>query len=332
MLSSKTEKKPAFKYLSDSERSEIQILNDKGYGVREISRSLGRSPNTISQELQRVPSGYKAALAKQYARTKLKNRRLQWRKINKCKELREYIIAGLKDGWSPDVIAGRMKKERKPWYASKSNIYAWLETARGEPYKKYLYGERPGRRCKKSGKQGQLLNTTSINERPTVINDRERAGDWESDLIVSARGTPGGISTTSERLSRFLVAEKVPDLTAESKQKTLVSLTQEFLVQSITFDRGHENAKHHELTIPSYFCNAYHSWEKGGVENQNKGMRRYLPKKTDLSSVTEEYLQSIVMIINNTPRKILGYATAMERAVELGVIKSKLSTGCPNTG
>lgn len=335
MLSSEIEKKSAFTYLSDSDRSEIQILKEKGYSIRAIAQVLGRSPNTISRELKRVPSGYKATTAKIYARTKLKDRRLQWCKIEKYPELKKYIIKGLKAGWSPDVISGRMKDEGQPFYSSRMAIYAWLETARGEKYKKYLYKERPGRRCKKSMTQGKLMNTVSITERPEIVSDRVRAGDWESDNVVSRRGTQGGVSTSIDRTSRFIVATKVNNLTSEEKQKTLLSLTEEFLVNSITFDRGHENARHYELEVPTYFCDPYSSWQKGSVENGNKCLRRYLPKKTDLSSVSEEELQIVVSIINDMPRKILGYKTAREVAEKIGLFKKKseeLSTGCPNTG
>lgn len=332
MLSSKIEKKSAFTYLSGSERSEIEILQRKGYSMRSIATTLGRSPNTISRELKRVPSGYRASLAKQYVRTSLKNRRLQWSKIEKYPALKKYIVTSLKKGWSPDTIAGRMNLDQEPWSVSKISIYTWLETSRGEKYKKYLYGERPGRRCKKSGKQGQISNLVSITERSEIVSDRTRAGDWESDNVVSKRGTQGGVSTHIDRRSRFFVATKVYDLGSEEKQKTLLSLTEEFLVNSITFDRGHENARHYELEVPTYFCDPYSSWQKGSVENGNKCLRRYLPKKTDLSSVTEEELQIVVSIINDMPRKILGYKTAREVATEVGLFKSELSTRCPNTG
>jgi len=333
MLPSKINGK--YTYLSDSDRSEIEILHEKGYTNRAIARTLGRSPNTIGLELGRVPSGYKAKLAKQYARTELKNRRFQWCKIEKYPELKSYIIQSLKEGWNPDEIAGRMKEQKKPFYSSKSSIYDWLETSRGEKYKKYLYGERPGRRCKKSGKQGQLSHVVSITERPETINSRNDASHWESDNVVSARGTSGGVSTHVERKSRYFVVQKVSDLGSKEKQRTLQSLTEEFLVGSITFDRGHENALHHELGVATYFCDPYSSWQKGSVENGNKCLRRYFPKKTDFNLVSTEELQAVVSIINNKPRKILGYRTALEVATELGIIKKsskELSTECPSTG
>jgi IS30 family transposase len=310
-----------FMYLSDGERSEIEILKNKKYSIRKIAKVLGRSPNTISLELRRMPSGYKAKTAKIYARTQLKRRRFQWSKIESISELKMYVIEGLRKRWNPDEIAGRMKKEKKSWYASKSAIYEWLDTVRGERYKKYLYGYRPGRRHKKKdGLHGQISHMTSITKRSVSVEHRERYGHWESDCIVSKRGTKGGLSTHIERKSRLLVAEKVIDLSSLEKQKTLTSLTQEFFVKSITFDRGHENAKHYELGIPTYFCNAYSSYEKGSVENANKMIRTFFPKKTDFTLISQEEINRIVSIINNKPRKILNYRTSLEVAGDARVI------------
>lgn len=310
--------KKRFLYLSESERSEIEILHRKGYGVRAIARVLERSPNTISYELARVPSGYKATHAKIYARTARKNRRFQWSKIEEYPDLKKYIIECLHKHWNPDEISGRMRKEKRPWYVSKSTIYQWLETVRGERYKKYLYAYRPGRRHKKKeGVQGQILHMVPIESRK---NNRTRYGHFESDLVVSGRSGTGGLSTSLERKSRYFSASKVKDLSSQEKQKTLTQLVQECSVKSIAFDRGHENALHHELGIPTYFCNPYHSWEKGGVENANKMIRTFFPKKTDFSSVTQEEIDRIVSIINNKPRKVLKYMTATEVAVRAGVI------------
>jgi transposase, IS30 family len=320
-------KQQTFIYLSDSERSEIEILRLKGYSMRSIAKVLGRSPNTISYELGRctdVP--YQASLGKQYVRTNLKNRRFQWSKIESNTELKQYIIDGLQKYWNPDEIAGRMRKEKKPWYVSKATIYAWLDTVRGEPYRRYLYQERLGRRHhRKRGLHGQISDMTSILERPKIVERRRQPGHWESDLVVSGRNGTEAASVHQERISRLYVAQKVMNRSAEEKQKTLVRLTQEFSVASITFDRGHENAKHHELGIPTYFCQAYHSCEKGSVENANKCLRRFLPKRTDFSTVSDENLQHIVSIINNKPRKILQYRTALEVAQELNIIRNPQS-------
>jgi IS30 family transposase len=312
-----------FSYLSDNERSEIGILKAKGYSIRGIATVLGRSPNTVSYELKRMPSGYKSSVAKIYASTALKNRRTQWSKIESLPELKAYIILGLKKHWNPDEISGRIKRDKLPWYVSKSAIYMWLETVRGERYKKYLYACRPGRRHKKKNKlQGQIREMTPIEQRPLGATNRTRYGHWESDLVVSRRTGSGGLSTNIERKSRYLVAQKVSNLSSSEKQKTLVRLVQDTLVKSFTFDRGHENAKHYELMVSTYFCNPYSSQEKGGIENANKMIRRYFPKKTDFASVSQKEIDDIVFIINNKPRKILGYRTASEVAVLGKVINS----------
>jgi len=315
--------KKRFSYLSESERSEIGILKEKGYSIRAIASVLGRSPTTVSYELKRMPTGYRASVAKIYASTALKHRRAQWSKIESTPTLKNYVIEKLKQHWNPDEIAGRMRKDTCPWYISKSAIYTWLESVRGERYKKYLYAYRPGRRHKKKGGiSGQLLYMTPIELRPLSATNRTRYGHWESDLVVSGRSGSGGLSTSQERKSRYLVAQKVCDLSSDEKQKTLVPLIQEYKVSSITFDRGHENAKHYALLVSSYFCNVYSSFEKGGVENANKMIRRYFPKKTDFSLITQEEINRIVFIINNKPRKILNYETATEVAVRGKVINS----------
>ena len=137
--------------IKKAERNEIFILLNKKYSIRNIGKALGRSPNTISYEIKNNSTNgkYDPRKAENKARVSLRDRRFQWRKINENKELRKYIVAGLKDHWNPDEISGRMKKDKCPWYVSKSTIYLWLETVRGERYKKYLYGCRLGRRHKR---------------------------------------------------------------------------------------------------------------------------------------------------------------------------------------
>jgi IS30 family transposase len=306
-----------FSYLSDAERSEIEILRNKGHSMRNIGTVLGRSPNTVSYELKRCPSGYRAVLGKQYARTALKNRRFQWRKLNHHKELRAYVVNGLQKGWNPHEIAGRIKYEKKDFRISAMSIYDWIQNdIRGERYKKYLYMFRfSRRRHRKRGNHGRIQHMVSIHDRRGV-----GAGTWETDLVVSSRSGVGALSTSNELISRYLVAEYVPDRTAFSKQKTLHRLEREFLVKSITFDRGHENARHHECSSKTYFCDPYSSYQRGANENQNKLLRRWFPKGTDFSKVSVEKIRSVVTLINEKPRKVLGYMTATEVAVGLGLL------------
>jgi len=199
------------------------------------------------------------------------------------------------------------------------SIYNWIQSdVRGERYKKYLYMYRFKRkRSKKRGLQGRIQHMVSIHERLQVST-----GSWETDLVVSSRSGSGALSTSNELVSKYLVVDYVPDQTAFSKQKTLERLTREFYVKDITFDRGHENATHYQLNIPTYFCDAYASHQRGANENQSKLLRRWFPKGTDFSRVPREKIQDVVRQINNKPRKSLGYRTATEVATELGIINS----------
>ena len=319
---SKKEKK--FKYLSDAERSEIEILTNKGYSTRKIAESLERSHNTIAYELRRCTKGnYKALRAKQYARTKLKNRRFQYRKLNKNKELRKYVVQGLKKSWNPHEISGRLKYEKSDMNISAVSIYDWiLNDIRGMKYKKTLYMFRKRRRShKKRGLHGRIQHMVSIHSRPKIIERRKQVGHFETDFVVSSRSGSGALSTSNERVSRYLVVDYVPNTKASSKQKTLQRLEKEFNVKSITFDRGHENATHYKLNTKTYFCDPYSSYQRGANENQNKMLRRWFPKGTDFSKVTQERIQEVVNIINEKPRKVLDYMTATEVAKKLGVIR-----------
>jgi len=257
-------------------------------------------------------------------RISLKNRRFQWRKLNQYTKLQEYVVQGLKSGWNPHEIAGRLKYEEKGRSVSSVTIYKWICTdVRAERYKRYLYMFRFKRkRHKKLGLHGRIQHMTSIHDRKKVGVDT-----WETDLVVSNRGGNGALSTSNERISRYLVADYVPDQTALSKQKTLHRLGKEFLVKSITFDRGHENSRHYECISKTYFCDAYSSWQRGANENQNKSLRRYFPKGTDFSRVSPVRIQAMVKRINEKPRKVLGFRTATEVARELGIINSVLIEG-----
>lgn len=300
-----------FTYLSKHERNEIEILHTKGYGVRTIAKVLGRSPNTISYELRRCPSGYRADYAHIYARTKLRNRRFQWRKINQNSELREYVVQSLEKGWNPHEIAGRMKMEKLRFSISATSIYNWiLNDVRGLQYKKYLYMFRNKRRShKKRGLHGRIQHMVSIHDRPCIKN---KAQHWETDLVVSNRSGVGALSTSNEKVSRYLVVDYVPDRTALAKQKTLERLTKEFQVRSITFDRGHENATHYKINTKTYFCDPYSSYQRGANENQNKLLRRWFPRGTDFSKVSPSRLAQVVKKINYYRLKTGSFVCTLE--------------------
>lgn len=311
--------------LTRAERFEISILIERMYSLRAIARALGRSPNTISYETQRNSTNgtYDPQKADAKARAKKKYRRLNWMKIEENGALKAYVVAGLKQHWNPDEIAGRMKTDHEPFYASKTAIYEWLRTARGEKYCKYLYTKRKHVK-KRVPKVTRVLipNRVDITERPAGANDRTRYGHGEADSIVGKKGTPGGLKVAYERKSRLVMAKKVTSMRPKEHAEALAHITRGICMKTMTYDNGIENRDHEKLGIPSFFAHPYSSWEKGGVENANKMIRRYLPKGTDFREVTKQEVDRIVSIINRKPRKILGYRSALEVALEAGIINS----------
>ena len=312
--------------LSKTERLEIEILRNKGYSMRKIAEVLERSPNTISYEIKKnsVDNEYKAIKANKKAHLVKRMSKFQWTKINKNKKLRKYIVKKLKQGWNPDEIAGRMKAEKKDFYASKTAIYDWLRTNRGQRYCIYLHSQRFNKkRRKKKTKRVMIPDRVSIYYRFKGADTRNRYGHWEEDTIVSGKKGSGALSVMIERRSRYVYIRKLKTMSPQEHLLCVKGIIMENIhkLHSITFDNGIENRYHMQLNIPTFFCEPYSSWQKGSVENVNKMIRKYIPKGSDISQYSEEYIQWIEEKINEKPRKILGYRSAREVAILGGVIR-----------
>ena len=195
------------KKIKKAERDEIFILLEKGYSIRSIGRALGRSPNSVSYEIKNNSTNgkYDPDKAEKKARVSLRNRRFQWRKINKDKELKKYIVLGLKNHWNPDEISGKMKKGKRPFYTSKTAIYEWLRTARGNRYCQYLYSERyyQKKRVKKT-ERVMIPDRVSIDLRSLGAENRSRYGHWEKDAVCSGKDGSGSLAVMQERKSRYI--------------------------------------------------------------------------------------------------------------------------------
>lgn len=314
-------KKPKLKLV---DRLEIKILLDKGYSFREIARSMGRSPNTISYEVEVNGGmlGYNPVNADIYARTRKKDTRKEWSKIEHNTELKKYVIEGLEKHWNPDEISARMKKEKKPWYTSKTAIYEWLRSVQGQEYCVHLYSKRYHKKKHiKKTERVMIPNRVSIDERFLGADNRTRYGHWEDDTIVSRKGCSGGLSVGCERKSRLITATKVVSMSTSEHMEAILKQVRSYKTLSITFDNGIENKQHQTLGVPTFFCEPYSSWQKGGVENANKMIRRYFPKGTNFRKISQRKVDEAINLINNKPRKILGYKTALEVARVCGIIK-----------
>lgn len=310
--------------ISYVERKEIEYLINKGYRGRAIAQIMQRSKSAIYQELQRT-TPYRAHLAQQYARTLLKDRKYQTHHIERVPALKQFVVDALRSGWSPDVIAGYMKKERLPFFVSKTAIYDWLYSAWGQPYCRYLHSSRYGRRKRKERHPPRVMIPfrIGIEQRNAGATNRSQYGHWEADTIVSARGGSGALLTTQERKSRYITITKSASLSAYEVAWHLQRHVRRLRVKSMTFDNGIENKRHYTVGVPTFFCDAYCSWQKGGIENANRLIRRFIPKKTDMQYITQQYCDAIADAINKKPRKILGYASPYEVAIRNHLFKSQ---------
>ncbi len=312
--------------LSQAERLEISILhNEKLYSGRMIASAMGRSPNTIAYELREnsVHGMYDPLKAHVKALVDRKYRRFQWSKIHLNAHMEQYIICKLKKHWNPDVISGRMHNDHEPFYASKTAIYDWLYSIWGQRYCRLLHTKRYRPKHQKlTAVRVMIPARTSIAVRPQHINSRRDYGHWEGDAVVSGKRGSGALAVASERKSRLIRAEKVASLSAAAYARTLQNMTSNMLRKSWTFDNGIENKKHQQLGVPTFFCDPYASWQKGGVENANRLLRRFFPKGTNFAQVTQDRVDRAVARINNMPRKILHYRSALEVACANGVVLS----------
>jgi len=317
------------KKLNRAERLEIAILIKRKYSFRAIAEVLGRSPNTVSYEVRinSVNGIYHPKKAHAKVRARRHDAKFQWKKIEKDDALRKYIIKGLEKHWNPDEISGRMKTEEKEFFVSKTAIYEWLYSSRGQGYCHLLYSKRyHAKKRKKKGKKEMIPDRIGIENRSIEASLRMEYGHFEGDTIVSCREGKGGLSVLSERKSKLVRIRKLFSLSPDENLLAIQSMRWNMFMKSITFDNGLENKRHALLMMLTYFCNPYSSWEKGGVENVNKMIRRYFPKGTDFRNVSVSEIQKAEDLINKKPRKILGYRSALEVALENGVILEEVNS------
>lgn len=305
------------------ERDQIAVLLASGASRRLIARKLGRSMSSIIDEVNRnsLNGEYQAIKAEELSQ----KRNNQSRKDNPLKnpDIYSYVYDKLRCGWSPEQIAGRLKRDNNGRSViCHETIYRYVYGPEGKIKQLHEYLVRKHR--KRRPWYGRCLyrrgisNRVSIRERPEEVNNRSIFGHWETD-VVEGKGHTGGIQSMLERKTRFYNCKLLVNIDSEYGVKAQTEMLADLPVWarlSVTFDNGRENYNHHKLTrdygIKTYFCDPNCAWQKGSNENHNGILRRYIPKKTDLSTITQFELNSIVEEINNRPRKCLDYETPTE--------------------
>jgi len=324
-----------YPHLSLEERRKIAKWREAKMPVPEIADRLGRAPSTVYRELKRnffrdkeLPelNGYHAIAAQNM----YERRRAIHRKMIVHPDLKAAIEDRLKAGWSPEQIAGRMRLERHPIRVSHETIYrfAYSKDGRAEAFYRHLPEHRKRRRPRgyRRHHRTRIFDSQSLSRRPEHIGERTEFGHWECDLMMF-RKEHGKINVTSlvERVSRYAVVMRNEDRQSRPIMEALINGLAPLPAdarQSITFDRGTEFSAWQRLKdgmgADSWFCDPQAPWQKGTVENTNNRLRRYLPRSTEPTALTNRYLRSICHRLNSTPRKCLGYRTPAE------VFESKL--------
>lgn len=302
-----------YTHFTQDERNELAILLKKDYSLRSIADVLNRSPSSVSREVKEngVNGIYDPKKAQAKANVKRWKSKFQGMKIRKYPEVEAYIHERIKRYWSPEDIAKRLKKEKNFSITAKA-IYKYIHNNPfGYGLEKYLKYQGKKWKRSKSPIWGEIIkNRVFIDDRPDVINDRERIGDYEADTMGKPRGTTETLAVIRDRMSRKMFAKKVPGLKyAMNGYKKLI---QDLPVCSMTFDNGVENTRYEELSVDSYFCHPFSSWEKGSVENGIGCIRRFIPKKSDLADYSQQKISAIVEIFNNKPMRCLNYQTPNE--------------------
>jgi IS30 family transposase len=312
-----------YRHIDLDERYVIYKNITSGKSLRAIAALLGRSPSSISRELKRNSGKYWYRQKEANDKSKTRRKESRQMKLDKNEYLRDFVLEKLKDGFSPDGIAGRIRLEGlKAMFISHESIYTWLykEARNGGKYHEYLLGQRKKRqnRLKTNKNRLKIPNRTNINKRPAEIEERKIFGHWEGDTVVGTAAS-GYIVTAVERKIRFLVAGLMKNKRAETCNRAFGEAFADIPnsnINSITFDNGLEFYYHEDLKelfeCDTDFADPYSPWQRGSNENANRILRRFFPKKMDFSNLTQEDVDKAVHKINSIPRKSLGYYTPSE--------------------
>jgi IS30 family transposase len=318
----------SYSHLSEEERDQIGILRAAGRSIGAIAKALGRPKCTISRELARnsLASGRYSPL---HAAGAYMERRRREAALEKDKALRTFVRDRLAEGWSPEQISGWLRQgvERKLRAVACETIYAFIyrSAQKAEGLWRYLARRHKRRKpAKARPSRDKIKDRASIHDRPANVESRAEAGHWEGDLIICKRARP--VLVLHERKSRLTLAAR---LAGKSAAETISAMLAVFgriapsLRKSITFDNDTAFARHTLLRdmrgMTTWFCDAYASWQKGGIENANGRLRRWLPRDIDLDSLSDREIQEIVVTANLTPRKCLAFKTPFQAILaELG--------------
>ncbi len=321
-MQSTAESARSYRVLSHEEREEIMIGRRTGRSLRDIATGLGRNVSVVSREI-RANSTEDGRYQAYWANSRSLRRRKLSRTRPRISDMavREYVERHLKLGWSPEQIAGRLPIDHPGRRVSYETIYQFIFKTRRD-LTQYLQCGRKQRRKRKDPRKKRVLipERTGIDQRPTHIADRSEYGHWEGDTAVS-RQSANALMVLQERTLGLTILAKLPRCAPNDMATAVINRLKDFpsdMRRSITFDNGQENRHHttmrEALSIDTYFCDPYSSWQKGSVEHAVGLTRRFWPKKTDYALIPDEQIAMVEYRLNTRPRKRFGFLSPLEYA------------------
>ena len=307
----------SYTQLTREQRYQIYALMKAGQNQSQIAAIIACHKSTISRELQRN-FGLRDYHPRQADKLARQRQRAAYRP-RIASETWQQVELLLRQQWSPEQISGRLKLERQPTVShERIYLYVYADKRRGGTLHSHLRSQKKQR--KRYGgyiRRGQIPNRVSIDKRPAIVASKRRYGDWEADTIIGARHQ-GALLSCTERKSKLTLLRKLAGKTAAELKRESIQLLQPYAakVHTITVDNGKEFCDHKDiaalLQADIYFAHPYASWERGLNENTNGLVRQYFPKKFDFTQITNTEAQRVAELLNNRPRKTLGYRSPNE--------------------
>lgn len=324
-----------FKHFDFKEREKIEKFLRKEKSLRWVSKLLDRSVGSISEEIKNnsVKGRYTAKKAEHKAYVKRQESKRDCLKVAMDVDLKKFVIENIKDDQSPEGISGRLKHvEKRIKYASGKAIYKFIASPHGRQIESHLFSnavkKKPGR---KRGTSVSIDGRTFIDQRPKKVLKRLEFGHFEGDFIESGKDGKGSLLVLVERKTRYPFITYLEDRTNENVNRLVEEMLKDIPIKSLTIDNDISFQKHEELSeilnTAIYFCHPQSPNEKGTVENRNKAIRRYVKKKSDLSSFPLEHFKMVETKLRTRFMKCLNFKTPQED-FEKEILKTKKPLVC----
>lgn len=303
----------SYNQLTQFQRYQISALLKSEHNQTEIAKTIGVHKSTIGREVKRN-HGQRGYRPKQAQRKAMNRRNRERKRIQP--QTWAWVEEKIREDWSPEQIS-LWRKKYKETSVSHEWIYQYIyadKRAGGDLHKHLRCQKKRRKRYGSNDRRGELANRVSIEQRPAVVEERKRLGDWEADTVIGKK-SPYALVTLVERKSRFTLLKKINHRTAAATKEAIVQMMKPYRLKTLTItcDNGKEFADHlriaEELNTDVYFAHPYSSWERATNENTNGLLRQYFPKGSDFAEITLEQVLFAQRRLNTRPRKCLDLET-----------------------